>query len=95
MLSAMLRPLRTVYPDVDVRRYVVDGSVADRLVAMSENARLLVLGGARSGASSALGPISREVLRRSHCPVAVVHAAPLDAGHPAPKSGNAQQKVLT
>jgi nucleotide-binding universal stress UspA family protein len=95
MLSAMLRPLRAASPDVDVRRYVVDGSVADRLVAMSENARLLVLGGGRSGASSALGPISREVLRRSHCPVAVVHAAPLDAGHPAPKSGNAQQKVLT
>jgi nucleotide-binding universal stress UspA family protein len=95
MLRAMLRPLRTAYPDVDVRRYVVDGSVADRLVVMSENARLLVLGGGRSGASSALGPISREVLRRSHCPVAVVHAASLDAGHPAPKSGNAQQKVLT
>ena len=49
----------------------------------------------RSGASSALGPISREVLRRSHCPVAVVHAAPLHAEQPAPKSGNAQQKVLT
>ena len=95
MLSAMLRPLRTVYPDVDVRRYVVHGPVADRLVAMSENARLLVLGGGGSGSASALGPISRDVLRRSHCPVAVVHAAPLDAGQPAPKSGNAQQKVLT
>src|SRR6478735_11954109 len=95
MLSAMLRPLRTAYPDIDVRRYVVHGSVADRLVAMSENARLLVLGGGSSGSASVLGPISRDVLRHSHCPVAVVHAAPLDAARPAPTSGNAENKVLT
>lgn len=72
MLGAMQRPFGTEHPDVDVRRYVVDGSVADRLVAMSENARLLVLGGGMPGPRSALGPISRDVLRRSHCPVAVV-----------------------
>jgi nucleotide-binding universal stress UspA family protein len=95
MLGAMLRPLRTAYPDIDVRRYVVHGSVADRLVAMSENARLLVLGVGRSGSASALGPISRDVLRSSHCPVAVVQAAPLHAKQPAPNSGNAQKKVLT
>ena len=95
MLRAMLRPLRTAYPDVDVRRYVVDGSVADRLVAMSENARLLVLGGGSSGSASVLGPISRDVLRHSHCPVAVVHAAPPHAERPAPTSGNAQNKVMT
>jgi nucleotide-binding universal stress UspA family protein len=80
----MLRPLRTAYPDVDVRRYVVDGSVADRLVAMSENARLLVLGSGSSGSASVIGPISRDVLRHSHCPVAVVHAAPPHAERPAP-----------
>ena len=95
MLGAMLRPLRTAYPDIDVRRYVVHGSVADRLVAMSENARLLVLGGGSSGSASVLGPISRDVLRHSHCPVAVVHAARLDAERPAPTSGNAENKVLT
>jgi nucleotide-binding universal stress UspA family protein len=82
MLLSVLRPLRTAYPDVDVRRYVVGGSVAERMVTMSENARLLVLGSGKPGAWSALGPVSREVLRRSHCPVAVVPA-------PAPEPGSA------
>ncbi len=94
-LGDLLGRLGTAFPDVDVRRYVVDGSVADRLVAMSENARLLVIGGGKPGPRSALGPISRDVLRRSHCPVAVVHATTLDAGPTAPGSGNTQKKVLT
>jgi nucleotide-binding universal stress UspA family protein len=95
MLGALLVRLGTAYPNIDVRRYVIDGSVADRLVAMSENARLLVLGAGKPGPRSALGPISRDVLRRSHCPVAVVNAALHHAERPAPGSGNAEKKVLT
>ena len=50
----------------------------------NENAGLLVLGARTSGASSvpALGRVQREVLRRSHCPVAVAHASPVGAGLP-------------
>ena len=99
MLLAVLRPLRTAYPDVDVRRYVVDGSVAERLVTMSENARLLVLGSGRPGAWSALGPVSREVLLRAHCPVAVIPAATPEAGSaPGPAAHlprDPEKKVLT
>ena len=82
MLTQMLRPLRAAYPTVDVRSNVVQGSAANRLVTLSENARLLVLGARTPGPSSVpvLGRVQREVLRRSHCPVAVAHAQPLGAG---------------
>jgi nucleotide-binding universal stress UspA family protein len=98
MLMAALRPLRAEYPDVDVRRYVVDGSVADRLVTMSENARLLVLGSGEAAAWSTLGPVSRDVLLRSHCPVAVVRTAlKSDAvtRRPTQPPADADKKVLT
>jgi nucleotide-binding universal stress UspA family protein len=95
VLTRMVTPLRSAYPDVDVRRYVVDGSVAERLVAMSENARLLVLGSGKPRSRSALGPVSRAVMRRSHCPVAVVHAPPLGAAEPANVPDHPARKVLT
>ena len=98
MLMAVLRPLRAAYPGVDVRRYVVDGSVADRLVTMSENARLLVLGSGGPAPWSTLGPVSREVLLRSHCPVVVVRTA-ARSGSVAPRSAHlpseVDKKVLT
>ena len=95
MLRAMLRPLRTAYPDVDVRRYVVDGSVADRLVAMSENARLLVLGGGSSGSASVSGRsrATCSATRTVPSPWSTRHRP--DAERPASASGNAQNKVLT
>ena len=84
MLRQMLHPLRSAYPNVDVCSNVVQGSAANRLVTLTENAGLLVLGARTSGASSvpALGRVQREVLRRSHCPVAVAHASPVGAGLP-------------
>jgi nucleotide-binding universal stress UspA family protein len=95
MLTRMVTPLSSAYPDVDVRRYVVDGSVADRLVAMSENARLLVLGSGKPRSRSTLGPVSRVVMRRSHCPVAVVHAPPLRGTESATMPDHPAKKVLT
>jgi nucleotide-binding universal stress UspA family protein len=83
MLTRMRTPLSSAYPDVDVRRFVVDGSVTDRPVAMSENAGLLVLGSGKPRSRSTLGPVSRVVMRPSHCPVARVHAPPLGAAEPA------------
>jgi nucleotide-binding universal stress UspA family protein len=95
MLTRMRTPLSSAYTDVDVRRYVVDGSVAERLVAMSENARLLVLGSGKPRSRSTLGPVSRVVMRRSHCPVAMVHAPPLGAAEPANVPAHPAKKVLT
>lgn len=99
MLQAVLEPAVAAYPDIDVRRYVVGGSVADRLVVLSENARLLVLGGGKPGSGAVLGPISRDVLRRSHCPVAMVNTSPLTAGqasgHLDHVPSTAERKVLT
>ena len=73
--------------------------MAERLVTMSEKARLLVLGSGQPGAWSALGPVSREVLRRSHCPVAVVPAAPPEAGSASGRAAHLpldpQKKVMT
>jgi nucleotide-binding universal stress UspA family protein len=95
MLRHMLHPLRSAYPNVDVRSNVVQGSAASRLVTLSENARLLVLGARTSGSSSvpALGRVQREVLRRSHCPVAVAHVSPVGAGLPGHLSDHTARKA--
>lgn len=76
LLDEVLRPLAAAYPDTDVRRYVVEGSAPNRLVQLSENARLLVVGSRGLGPLPAmvLGSVSREVITRAHCPVAVIHA---------------------
>ena len=75
MLAETLKPLSAAYPDVDVRRYVVEGSPAELLEKLSANARLLVVGSRGLSAMSALllGSVSRETIKRAHCPVAVVH----------------------
>ncbi|MEO8828143.1 universal stress protein [Lapillicoccus sp.] len=76
LLDEVLTPLAAAYPDVDVRRYVVEGSAPERLVELSENARLLVVGSRGLSPLSAmvLGSVSREVVAHAHCPVAVIHA---------------------
>ena len=75
MLAEILRPLTTAYQEVDVRHYVVEGSPAELLEKLSANARLLVVGSRGLSALSALllGSVSRETIKRAHCPVAVVH----------------------
>lgn len=63
------------YPDLDLDLIAVRGVAAEALVAMSQDAQLLVL--ARHTTSSltwrALGATTRNVLRHSHSPVYVTH----------------------
>jgi nucleotide-binding universal stress UspA family protein len=75
MLAEILRPLTVAYPEVDVRHYVGEGSPAELLEKLSANARLLVVGsrGLRPLSALLLGSVSRETIKRAHCPVAVVH----------------------
>ena len=75
MLAEILGPLSVAYPEVDVRRDVVEGSAAELLEELSAKARLLVVGSRGLSRLSALllGSVSRETITRAHCPVAVVH----------------------
>ena len=75
MLAEILGPLTVAYPEVDVRHYVGEGSPAELLEKLSANARLLVVGsrGLRPLSALLLGSVSRETIKRAHCPVAVVH----------------------
>lgn len=62
------------YPDVDVHSRVGPGRPADLLVDASVGAQLLVVGSRGRGgfAGLLLGSVSRSVLHRAECPVAVV-----------------------
>ncbi len=62
------------FPDVDVRTRVTQGRPADVLVDSSEGAELVVVGSRGRGGFRGLllGSVSRSVLHRAHCPVAVV-----------------------
>ncbi|MGB3335388.1 MAG: universal stress protein [Mycobacterium sp.] len=60
--------------DLDVRGEVVHGHPVPTLVDMSKEARLVAVGPRGLGplGESMLGSVSAELLRRAHCPVAVV-----------------------
>jgi nucleotide-binding universal stress UspA family protein len=62
------------FPDVDVRTQVTQGRPADVLVDASAGAELVVVGSRGRGGFRGLllGSVSRGVLHRAHCPVAVV-----------------------
>jgi nucleotide-binding universal stress UspA family protein len=68
------------YPDVEVHTQVVQGRPADILVDTSEGAELLVVGSRGRGGFRGLllGSVSRHVLHRAHCPVAVVRPSAHD-----------------
>ncbi|GAA2473278.1 universal stress protein [Streptomyces longisporus] len=69
LLSDVLRPWRTKYPDVDVLEDVMLFPPVEALVHASEGAELVVV-----GRRSAPGATLRELLERSRRPVAVVPA---------------------
>lgn len=80
--SAAVAGWREKYPDVDVRTHVVEGRPADILVDSSERAALVVVGSRGRGGFRGLllGSVSRNVLHRAHCPVAVVRPYPHATG---------------
>jgi nucleotide-binding universal stress UspA family protein len=80
--SEAIAPWTEKFPDVDVMTHVVRGRPADVLVDASESAELIVVGSRGRGGFRGLllGSVSRGVLHRAHCPVAVVR--PFAHEHP-------------
>jgi nucleotide-binding universal stress UspA family protein len=79
--SESLAGFREEFPEVDVRVHVARQDAAAELVRLSAGAGLLVVGSRGRGpvATAVLGSVSATVLRKAHCPVAVVHP---EVGHP-------------
>ena len=80
LLAEALGPWPAKYPDVEVRPQVRPGTdVADALCAASTLAWLTVVGadGRRGSRGHGLGPVSRALIERAGCPVAVVPDTPL------------------
>jgi nucleotide-binding universal stress UspA family protein len=80
------------FPDVDVQPHVRRGRAADVLVNASASAELVVVGSRGRGGFRGLllGSVSRSVLHRAQCPVAVVRpfsADDFDAPRPPPNQG--------
>jgi nucleotide-binding universal stress UspA family protein len=71
------------YPDVPVRRHVVRGDPVVELLGQAQGARLLVVGSRGRGGfiGLVLGSVSRRILKRAICPVAVVRS--VEVGQPA------------
>ncbi len=69
-----------LYPDVAVTEEVVEGDPANVLTDRSRDAALLVLGSRGRGrlASGLFGSVSRNLIRRSGCPVVVARARAAD-----------------
>jgi nucleotide-binding universal stress UspA family protein len=69
-----IAPWTEKFPDVDVRTQVMQGRPADVLVDASESAKLVVVGSRGRGGFRGLllGSVSRSVLHRAHCLVAVI-----------------------
>ncbi|MFC4585132.1 universal stress protein [Sphaerisporangium corydalis] len=69
-----LEPWRERYPDVRMVGWAVRGNPVRALADASRSADLVVVGSRARGAfsSAVLGSVSHGVLRRAHCPVAIV-----------------------
>ena len=68
------------YPDVPVRRYVVRGDPVAELLGQSHGASLLVVGSRGRGGfiGLVLGSVSRRILKRGTCSVAIVRSVGVD-----------------
>jgi len=90
MLDAAVAAARGEHPDVQVRRAVMRERAGTSLVRASAGAVLLVVGdrGRSAITRHLLGSVSRHVLMRARCTVAVVHG---DAGTATPKELKEQQ----
>jgi nucleotide-binding universal stress UspA family protein len=83
LVSGLLAGWSQKYPDVVVHPHVVRGDPVVELLAQSEGASLLVVGSRGHGGfiGMLLGSVSRRILKRATCPVAVVRSA--TGGQPA------------
>lgn len=82
-LRADTAAVRESAPEVPVRFEAVHGAAANRLVALSEEAELVVVGPRGRGGfrGLVLGSVAEQVSRHAHCPVVVVrgNTDPADA----------------
>jgi len=76
LVSEILAGWSEKYPDVEVRRHVVRGDPVVELLDQSDGASLLVVGSRGRGGfvGLMLGSVSRRVLKRATCTVAVVRS---------------------
>jgi nucleotide-binding universal stress UspA family protein len=76
LVSEALAGWRGKYPDVPVREHVLEADPVEALLAEAPHAELLVVGSRGLGgfAGLLLGSVSRAVLKRATCTVAVVRA---------------------
>jgi nucleotide-binding universal stress UspA family protein len=72
-LLQSIEPWREKYPDVPVEAALKCGAAATVLIAMSAEARLMVVGtrGHRGVAGLLLGSVSRQLLNHAQCPVLI------------------------
>ena len=77
LISEMLAGWAERYPGVPVHRHVVRGDPVIELLEQSRDASLLVVGSRGRGGfiGLLLGSVSRRILKRATCPVAVVRSA--------------------
>ena len=80
LVAELLAGWSEMYPEVPVHRHVVRGDPVVELLDRSRGARLLVVGSRGRGGfiGLVLGSVSRRVLKRATCPVAVVRSAAED-----------------
>ncbi|GAA1011785.1 universal stress protein [Acrocarpospora pleiomorpha] len=73
VLGPITEAWRTKYPEVESTHLLEEGPVPDVLTRLSATATLLVVGAARSpGPLGRIGSVTRPVLHRATCPIAVV-----------------------
>jgi nucleotide-binding universal stress UspA family protein len=80
LVSELLAGWSQTYPDVQVRQHVVRGDPVVELLDHSDGASLLVVGSRGRGGfiGLVLGSVSRRILKRATCPVAVVRSVGAD-----------------
>ena len=76
-LNVALAPWREKYPAVQVQARTAPGSAAKKLVELSGEAGLLIVGSRGHGAivGSLLGSVGLQLLHHADCPVMIVHSA--------------------
>jgi nucleotide-binding universal stress UspA family protein len=84
-LEEDLAPIRSEHPEVTITAAVVHGNPAEKLIAASGSADLIVLGSRGHGgfAGLLLGSVSEQVVRHSTCPVLVDKATSKGSDPPA------------